>query len=296
MYCSQCGKTIKDDSKFCRYCGSTIELENLGTKQGDINTINTNENSNLSPATPSHKIDQTDNKENFVSKFWKEGWWQKILLIVLYPITLTYIIYQKKSWSLPKRVILILLFWLLTIVIGLSDETSDTQPQVNTAQNAVNKTATETTPIKEEQPKEELEDEVTENRTDELQEQRETYLLEMAEIAGSHSEALSIFSDILANEPEKILYDDNTRTRLAAQMTLIRLSFKDAEKIVPPEEFKEIHNTILLGYKKHSEAMDYVTKGIDNYDVDALNKSRELLDEGTVYIVKATSMLNDMNE
>ena len=33
MYCSKCGKTIKNESRFCVYCGEKIGTDNIETVQ-----------------------------------------------------------------------------------------------------------------------------------------------------------------------------------------------------------------------------------------------------------------------
>lgn len=39
MYCNNCGKQIKDDAKFCPFCGSVIEDQSGSTKDDSTVTL-----------------------------------------------------------------------------------------------------------------------------------------------------------------------------------------------------------------------------------------------------------------
>lgn len=43
MFCENCGKEIKDENKFCPYCGASVQPEQNGEQPGAVGTAGTEE-------------------------------------------------------------------------------------------------------------------------------------------------------------------------------------------------------------------------------------------------------------
>ncbi|MBD3365904.1 hypothetical protein GF360_01020 [candidate division WWE3 bacterium] len=90
---------------------------------------------------------------NPLKSLWDKSPLHKILLILLFPITLTYIIIAYKNWSAKTKTIVIVLFWALIGALNTSSNTCTVSTPLTSAENSTSinpsttaKLAQETTP------------------------------------------------------------------------------------------------------------------------------------------------------
>ena len=86
-------------------------------------------------------------------------------------------------------------------------------------------------------------------------------------------------------------YTDEWIIAAAAQVATIRYYADEAESIIPPEKYQDVHEVYLKGMKKFKESMDYYVEGVDDLDPEKLDMAGVLMNEGSVYINEATDML-----
>jgi colicin import membrane protein len=85
---------------------------------------------------------------------------------------------------------------------------------------------------------------------------------------------------------------DDWISAAAFQVATIRFYAEEAEKIIPPEKYQDVHSTYLQGTRKIQESMDWFVEGIDELDMEKLDKATELMIEGGDYIDQASEKLS----
>ena len=78
MFCRECGKQLKDASKFCQYCGTTQDVTETGLSQPPVSGAHTNnlENAGIPEATASGSkanYEEQLKKELEDIKLWNKG-------------------------------------------------------------------------------------------------------------------------------------------------------------------------------------------------------------------------------
>jgi hypothetical protein len=79
--------------------------------------------------------EQTEDTKHEVKKPWYKTWWGFILLIIVWPITITVWVWNNKSWSKKNKIIALSIFWILIISLSQTGDntakvTSNDEPQI----------------------------------------------------------------------------------------------------------------------------------------------------------------------
>lgn len=117
------------------------------------------------------------------------------------------------------------------------------------------------------------------------------YSQEMVNIFSSLSESATYLGDFLTAKPNPKLWTNEEVIKIAVHTITIQELYPTAEKLEPPDKFRQSHKTILSGLKKYREAMLIFPAAIDNLDVEAIGKATNLMLEGTAIIQEGKKQL-----
>jgi hypothetical protein len=72
-------------------------------------------------------------------------------------------------------------------------------------------------------------------------------------------------------------------------------ALKDLSSVSPPDKFKEMHELMVKGIEKFSQANTFMENGMNKVDVNSINRAGELLDEGNAIIGQAHKKFLQLN-
>ncbi len=179
----------------------------------------------------------------------------------------------KKWWAWVAAILLFFIF------IGAFSGNGDDAPEPETAPELAED-------VEEAMEEPEIEEDVFKERDPVLVDE-ENYRSLMQDNAAGFGQALTALGE-LSGDYE---YTDDWNTKAAVQITLIRMYVEEAREIEPPERFKEVHATFLRGMEKYEESMDWLVEGVDELDIDKIEKAAKLMEEGNTYIEQATDKI-----
>lgn len=189
--------------------------------------------------------------------------------------------FWKKWW-----VWLIGIFLLIIIASGCGGEPTTENKQENQSANEIEKN----------QPIEKNEEDKKNQEKEEWRKEINNYFSKSADITQITGKALEEMSEFLQAKPLPILWTDGEIIKVAAQIVTIQISYKDAEKLQPPEEIEKIHATFLEGMKYYNDAMDNLTKGIDSLDDDLINKAANQMNKGNKSIEETAKLIEEFTK
>lgn len=100
------------------------------------------------------------------------------------------------------------------------------------------------------------------------------YGLEISEETGRLVEALATLQTLTLNPR---LDDQDWINQVALAVAIVRLSHERITKINPPPEMVNIHSFVLDATRDCDRSMDFLVDGIDNHNIESMNKSTELI-------------------
>ena len=105
---------------------------------------------------------------------------------------------------------------------------------------------------------------------------------------------LESLGNFLTSNPYPLLWTDEEKKEVRADIEWIQQGYKDAQELEPPEGMEEIHDTLLEGTKYFNDAMTDLTKTIDNPDSDIVaEEMNSKLDKGFYAVKKAERLIDE---
>lgn len=81
---------------------------------------------------------------------------------------------------------------------------------------------------------------------------------------------------------------------MASQIATMRALAEEAEEIIPPDKFKEVHSTYMNGIREYKWVADNLPKAIDDLDIDLINECTAKLLIGNEYVAQATIKMDEI--
>lgn len=134
----------------------------------------------------------------------------------------------------------------------------------------------------------------TETPSKQLSSEEKKYTEEMGQQTIVTGEAIGKIGSFLGSNSDMRFWTDNEKISLAIGMALVQNNYTQAEKMSPPDKFKEIHSKYLEASKKYYDSMTSLAQGIDDIDPDKITKAMNLMEEGTKLLEETTSMIKKL--
>ena len=97
----------------------------------------------------------------------------------------------------------------------------------------------------------------------------------------------SLFSRAAKNPA--LMLNNEWKIEVTLTLAVMRQSYQDVRKLKPPNNLKQYHNYLVEGLSYCNLATDYIARGIDNFDADALEDGGGLVDLCAVMIEMAAA-------
>ena len=110
------------------------------------------------------------------------------------------------------------------------------------------------------------------------------------------SDSLSYISNLVSNKPLPNLWTNEEIIRLAAATVLIESSYTEAQELIVPERFQEMHKVFLSALEKFSTAMPLLRSGIDNMNAYKIEQATVYITEGSTLLQEATEIVNELEK
>lgn len=261
-----------------------------------------------------------------VSSLWNKSNWFKLLIVIFFPFFLVFMgviyIMELEKISNNKKAVIITSIMVLFMSWGsFEDDSSDlgTQSGKNyenefracerqrddiskqkdecvESNNIVGKIQEETEEISEVALSE---DDVTGENAQgsnddhgsepEISEEQKQYLSHMTIILDDFSTILIVRSELSFKFAE---WDEDDRAEFTRTGEVIESIYDEIMEIDPPQELVSVHEKAVGAIKLYKQSVPLANKGIDDLDVDSLNASMELMEEGNEHIGEATEELD----
>lgn len=140
-----------------------------------------------------------------------------------------------------------------------------------------------------------IKEEVKENPESNLDEADKvvSYASSTVRISDQVAEAMSLRSEIVGRWPN---WTSEDTIKFAAAGISLENSYTMAKELTPPEIMVSVHQKMLKGLKLYAESVPIGNEGIDNVDPELIEKSADLINEGTVWINKAVEEVDEIVE
>ena len=122
------------------------------------------------------------------------------------------------------------------------------------------------------------------------------YASEMKDLFSPLSESSFFISNFFKEKPYPISWTDSEKVTLAVHIIRMQEIYSQALKINPPENLKLIHDLYLSGLKKYRDAALILPKAIANRNIEYMNQTIYLMDEGNALINKATKEIKALQQ
>ena len=114
------------------------------------------------------------------------------------------------------------------------------------------------------------------------------YLLATEAISGVVTEAFTTRGELL----EQFSYWNNDHVKAFAMSGIVlKQAYSSAKELKPPQTLTSIHNKMLKGFKLYADSVDIANKGIDTSNPELIEEAIALVEEGSVWITRATEEL-----
>ncbi|MBE0430052.1 MAG: hypothetical protein IBX61_09325 [Thermoleophilia bacterium] len=110
-------------------------------------------------------------------------------------------------------------------------------------------------------------------------------------ISNDVSESLGELGGFVSENPLPFLWTDEEVIKLAMHTVIIEGGYDEAQKLNPPEKFKDVHASFIMALDKFAQSMRIFREGVDNLDVEKLEQATALMNEGSAYMNEATAKM-----
>lgn len=121
----------------------------------------------------------------------------------------------------------------------------------------------------------------------------QAYIDAVMPIISTMSDSLGTFSELSQN-PQ--FGDDDWTLNVAAQLAVWRVSYDNANAIVPPPTFVDLHSLLLESLRLYSEASYDIATGLDNFNVAAMEAGANKMLMASDYLDQANDELNRIRQ
>lgn len=106
-------------------------------------------------------------------------------------------------------------------------------------------------------------------------------------------EAMFLRSEIVGRWPN---WTNEDVIKFAAAGISLENSYSMAKELTPPEIMVSVHQKMLKGLKLYAESVPIANEGIDNIDPALIEKSADMINEGTTWMNEATKEVEEITE
>lgn len=219
----------------------------------------------------------SESKINYSS--WFKPWWKGLLVIGLFPFTLSYIVW-KQNWKLPVRLGLIAVIWVVFIGLGSSESNQPESSQTAQVQE-------ETTPTPTPEPTYTLEQKQTDFKAfyEEYVSKAQGMIIIQAGLISLSESASSAESLYLALEEMK-----QTQSGLAQ----LSLDLEVPESLKEYKQLSSAKTNLFLAADYFKKSIDDFQKYINKNDFESLSSAKQKSDRGTVKLNESKDAIDEV--
>ncbi len=119
------------------------------------------------------------------------------------------------------------------------------------------------------------------------------YASSIIAISEQVGEAMFLRSEIVGKWPN---WDNEDVIKFAAAGISLENSYSTAKELIPPKIMVSVHQKLLKGLKLYAESVPISNDGIDNLDPALIEKSADMINEGTTWMDEAIKEVEEITE
>ncbi len=183
---------------------------------------------------------------------------------------------EKKGQSTRDTLIgLAIIFGIFVFAIRGCSGGSETTTQPSSS--SVPLTTEQAIPVTEENPK--------------VDPQETAYQLAMMQQGAEWTKAFQEFGELMGSTE---LFSDRWNLNVVVNLATMKGLIKGARDLSPPDRYKQINDTYMLAIDDFEWMVINLPEAIDNRDIELVNKCKDKIESGTVYVTQATALIKEI--